>query len=144
EQPQAINALTIGCIAIVAYFIAIPIIHEGMGHGLTALALGASDVRLTSTALFFDADSVSTQAIRIINIAGPLASLLGGLLLALAYRTMPSRDPELLYFLWLTAFVCLFQGGGYFMALSFVQFGDIHHFVKGLEFEFAWRLGLTV
>jgi hypothetical protein len=48
------------------------------------------------------------------------------------------------YLVWLTAYVCLFQGGGYLAALSFAPFGDIHGFVTGLDWPLAWSLGLTV
>jgi hypothetical protein len=55
-----------------------------------------------------------------------------------------SQNASFRYFVWLTAFVCLFQGAGYLMALSLVNFGDIYGFVNGLEYALASRLGLTV
>lgn len=144
DQLRPIDALTVACIAVFSYQLAVPIIHDGLGHGLTAAVLGASGIRLTSSALFYDVHSVSQEGIRIINIAGPVASLLGGLLFAIYDRNIRSRNAEFRYFVWLTAYVCLFQGGGYLMALFFVNFGDINEFVKGLDSPFAWRLGFTI
>jgi hypothetical protein len=142
-QPQSINALTVVCIAIVSYLLA-ALIHEGLGHGLTAAVLGAQDLRLSTTALHLDTQSISPQAARMVSIAGPLVGLLVGLLLALYQAHTRSRNAEFRYCLWLTAYVCLFSNSGYLMALSLVHFGDIDGFVKGLAYPFAWRLALTV
>ena len=67
-----------------------------------------------------------------------------GLLLALGHGYTRSKRADLRFFLWLTAYVCLFANAGYFMALSFVPFGDIHGFMQGFDSPFAWQLGLTV
>jgi len=143
-DPRSINALTVVSIAIVSYLLAVPIIHEGLGHGLTAAVLGAKGIRLTSAVLFYDDQSVSQEKNRIITIAGPVTSLLCGLLLAIFHRYTRLKNAEFRYFVWLTAYVCLFQGGGYLMALSFVHFGDIDRVVAGLDYEFAWRLASTI
>jgi len=143
DQPQTIDPLTVAAIAIVSYLIA-SVIHEGLGHGLTAAVLGARDLRLSTAALHLAGDSVSPRASRAISIAGPLVGLLVGFLLALYHGTTRSRNAEFRYCLWLTAYVCLFANSGYLMALSFAHFGDIHGFVKDLGSPFAWRLGLTV
>ena len=137
------DALTVAAIAIVAYLLAADV-HEGLGHGLTAAVLGARDLRLSTAALHLDDVSISREASRAISIAGPLAGLLVGSLLALYHATTQSSNAEFRYCLWLTAYVCLFANGGYLMALSFASFGDIHGFVEGLPAPFAWRLGLTV
>jgi hypothetical protein len=137
------DALTVAAIAIVAYLLA-AVVHEGLGHGLTAAVLGARDLRLSTAALHLDDASISREASRAISIAGPLAGLLVGSLLALCHAATQSSNAEFRYCLWLTAYVCLFANGGYLMALSFASFGDIHGFVGGLPAPFAWRLGLTV
>src|SRR6266852_3514887 len=81
-QPQSIDHYTVICIAIVAYLLA-SVIHECLGHGVTAAVLGARDLRVYGAALHLDSESVSPDAARAISIAGPPASLLVGLLLAL-------------------------------------------------------------
>jgi hypothetical protein len=143
DQPQTIDAYTVAAIAVVSYLLA-AVVHEGLGHGLTAAVLGARDLRLSTAALHLDNDSVPPETSQAISIAGPLAGLLVGFLLALYHGKTQSRNAEFRYCLWLTAYVCLFANGGYLMALSFVHFGDVHGFVKGLDFPFAWRLGSTV
>jgi ABC-type amino acid transport system permease subunit len=142
-QPQSIDPFTVICIAIVAYLLA-SIIHEGLSHGVTAAVLGARDLRVYSAKLHLDSESVSPEASRAISIAGPLGSLLVGLLLALYQGNTRSKNAEFRFCLWLTAYVCLFSGAGYLMALSFFHVGDIHGFVKDFDSQFAWRLGLTL
>jgi hypothetical protein len=141
-QPQPPDTLTIAAIAVVSYLIA-AVVHEGLGHGLTAAALGARDLKLSTAALHMDSASVSPEASRVISIAGPLVGLLVGTLLALCHANTRSGTAEFRYCLWLTAYVCLFANSGYLMALSFAPFGDVHGFVTGLGSAFAWRLGLT-
>jgi hypothetical protein len=143
SPPLSIDFLTVICIAIVSYLVA-SVIHEGLGHGVAAAMLGARDLSVSSAALHLDSQSISPAASRAISIAGPLVGLIVGLLLALFHANTSSRDAEFRYCLWLTAYVCLFANSGYLMALSFFHFGDIHGVVGGLEFEFAWRFGLTV
>jgi hypothetical protein len=140
---QSIHSLTVICIAVVAYLVA-AVVHEGLGHGLTAAFLGARDLRLASAVLHLDSQSVSPTASRMIAIAGPLVGLLVGLLLALYHAHSRSTNAEFRYCLWLTAYVCLFANAGYLMALSLFRFGDIHGFVQGLEGELIWRVALTI
>jgi len=143
DQPEMIDTLTVAAIAVVSYLVA-SVVHEGLGHGVTAALLGARDLRLSTAALHLDDDSISPEASQAISIAGPLAGLLVGSLLALYHANTRSINAEFRYCLWLTAYVCLFANGGYLMALSFFHFGDVHGFVKRLDSPFAWRLGLTV
>lgn len=144
-QPQSeIDPLTVACIAVTAYLLAVPVIHEGISHGLTAVVLGACNVRVSASLLHFDQTSVSIVQFRIINIAGPVGSLIGGSLLVFYYRISQAQSAAVRYLLWLTAYVCLFQAGGYFMVLSFVNFGDINGFVTGLAAPFLWRSSFTL
>jgi hypothetical protein len=109
---KSIDPLTVACIAVVAYLVA-AVVHEGLGHGLTAAVLGARNIRLSAAVLRSDATSVSQEGRRIIGIAGPLTGLLVGFLLALHQAKTRSQRAEFRYFLWLTAYVCLFANGGY-------------------------------
>jgi hypothetical protein len=144
DDPRSIDTWTVVCIAVVSYLLAGPIIHEGLGHGLTAALVGARDIQVFAAALRSNDSAVSPEGKQTIAIAGPLASLLAGLLLALCHAHTRSDHAAWRYFLWLTAYVCLFQGAGYFMALSLAPFGDISAFVTGLDHEYTWRNGLTL
>jgi hypothetical protein len=142
DQAQPIDIVTVVCIAVVSYLLA-SVIHEGLGHGVTAVLLGVRSLRVSSAVVPWG-ESISPEASRVISIAGPLTSLLAGFLLALYHGMTRSRNAGWRYCVWLTAYVCLFQGAGYMMALSLFQFGDIDGFVHGLDGELAWRVGLTV
>lgn len=142
QTVQTIDLLTVAAIAVVSYQLA-SLVHEGLGHGLTAAALGASGLKLSTAALHVEAGSISPVASRAVSIAGPLVGLLVGALLAVCHANTRSGSAGFRYCLWLTAYVCLFSNSGYLMALSFAHFGDINAFVRGLNSPLAWRLGLT-
>jgi hypothetical protein len=145
DDAKPIRLLSVAAIAVVSYFVAVPVIHEALGHGLTAALLGARGIGVSSCALEVrDPDSLSLGRWRIVYIAGPIASLLAGIILARLHARSKSGSAEFRFGLWLTAYVCLFQGAGYMMALSFTNFGDINGFVQGSRTPFAWRLGLTI
>jgi hypothetical protein len=118
DDPRAIDTWTVVCIAVVSCLLAGPIIHEGLAHGLTAALVGARDIRVYAAALRSDASAVSPAGKRTIAIAGPLASLLAGLILALYHAHTRSDHAAWRYFLWLTGYVCLFQVAGCLMTLS--------------------------
>jgi hypothetical protein len=108
DQPHTIDALTVAAIAIVSYLLG-SVVHEGLGHGLTAAVLGARGLRLSTAALHLDDDSISPAVSRAISIAGPLVGLLVGSVLALYHANTRSRNAEFRYCLWLTSYVCLSQ-----------------------------------
>jgi hypothetical protein len=45
---------------------------------------------------------------------------------------------------WLFGHVNLFVGGGYALALSFANFGDMHAIVQGLATPVVWQVALTL
>jgi hypothetical protein len=137
------NAPTVACIVIVSYLIG-AIVHEGLGHGVTAVLLGAREIQVSSAPLHLDSQSVSPFASQVISIAGPVMGLIVGLFLAIYHGKSQSKSASFRYFIWLTGYVCIFANAGYLMALSFVRFGDIHEFVQGMAWPIAWRLWLTV
>jgi hypothetical protein len=142
-QAQGFDAWSVACIALVAYLVA-AVIHEGVGHGLVAVLLGAQNLRLSTAALHLDSRSLSDGASRLVSMAGPLVGFVAGCLFAWWQIHTRSRNAEFRYFLWLTASVCLFANSGYLMALSFVRFGDIDGFLHGVKGAFWYRLGLTL
>src|SRR5262245_50125616 len=143
DLPHNIDSWSVACIAVVSYLVA-AVIHEGLGHGLIAVLLGAQDLRLSIAALHLDSRSLADGASRLVCMAGPLIGFIAGCLSALWQLRTRSRNSEFRYFLWLTASVCLFANSGYLMALSFVPFGDIDGVLHGVKYSFWYRLGLSL
>src|SRR5215467_9976722 len=106
--PRADDTLTICAISIVAAILT-NILHEGVGHGLTALLTGAKSGVLTTVAWSSAYDS------RLVAAGGTLANLAAALVLWLALRS--ARDASVLtrYFLLVLCAFNLFTGTGYFL-----------------------------
>jgi hypothetical protein len=93
---SADDALTLISLGIIAFAIAI-VTHEGLGHGLTAIAAGAKPVILT-TCNFDWRGTLRASSIKWIAAAGCLANAIAGLLAALALHRMRAAGPSIRYF----------------------------------------------
>ena len=111
------------------------VLHEGLGHGLTAWVSGAHQITLSTVALQSDIDT------RWISAAGTLANLVAALVFWLLLRRTGYR-PVTRYFLVLAMAGNLFAGTGYFFFSGISNFGDWADVIKGLQPHWAWRLGL--
>jgi len=132
-------------IAIAAFVnVAATIIHEAVGHGLMAVALGGHVIRVTSVDLDYDARSLADVQQRIVAAAGPLANIVTGLLVVTFAGRIRASAPVARYTAWLFGHVSLFVAGGYAMALSFAPYGDMNAIVRGLPAPLAWRIALTL
>lgn len=143
EAKGKIGLLTVGAIAIVAYLLS-ALIHEAVGHGLTAFLLGAKLKQIAGDFVDYDNARLSPWANRAVAAGGTAANLLAGALSLLWLRREKPRGANARYFLWLLGHINLFQGFGYMMVLSFASFGDWHAFVQGLEFKMGWQVGFTL
>lgn len=112
------------------------ILHEGLGHGVTAWLSGARQLTLSTVALQSDIDT------RWISANGTLVNLFFGLVFWLALRR--EYRPPMRYFLVLAMAGNLFTGTGYFMFSGVFNFGDWAAVIKGLQPYWAWRLMLIV
>ena len=131
------DALTICAISIVAGILT-NILHEGVGHGLTALLTGSKSGVLTTVAWSSAFDS------RLVEAGGTLVNLAAALVFWLALRSskhasMPMRD-----FLLITCAFNLFTGTGYFFFSGVTNFGDWAAVIAGLNPHWLWRALLVV
>jgi hypothetical protein len=113
------------------------LLHEGLGHGVTAWLSGAHRITMSTVALQSD---IST---RWISANGTLVNLVfGGIFWLLLQRAW--SWPTTRYFLVLAMAGNLFTGTGYFLFSGVANFGDWEAVVRGWEPHWAWRLGLIV
>jgi len=139
---SADDALTLASLGIVAYALAI-VSHEGLGHGLTALAAGARPLILT-TCNFDWNGSVSGSSVRWIAAAGSIANALVGLLCILLSRLLRAIGPHLRLFLVLAAAFNLLLAAGYPGYSGVAAFGDWTAVIRGFSPEWLWRVFLVV
>lgn len=131
------DGLTIVAITIVSE-ICSALLHEGVGHGLTALLTGANSGLLTTLAWSSVFDS------RLVEAGGTLVNLAAALVLWLALRMARSASLPARYFLLLTCAFNLFTGTGYFLFSGMTDFGDWAAVIRDLHPHFAWRIALVV
>jgi hypothetical protein len=131
------DAQTLIALGIVAFVFA-DVAHEGLGHGLVTLAVGAKPVMLT-TCYFSSSGSLS----RWIPAAGGIANAVVGLLLFLALRPLQSVGPHIRYFLTLAIAFNLLFAASYPAYSGIAAFGDWAAVTSGLSPAWLWRILLV-
>jgi hypothetical protein len=134
---SADDTLTICAISVVAGIVA-NVIHEGVGHGLTALLTGADSGVLTTVAWS------SAFGSRLVAAGGTLANLAAALVFWLALRCAKHASQRTRYFLLITCAFNLFTGTGYFFFSGVTNFGDWAAVISGLHLHSLWRALLVV
>jgi hypothetical protein len=114
------------------------LLHEGMGHGVTAWLSGAHRVTMSTVALQSDI------ATRWISANGTLVNLLFGAIFWLVLLKPARYRPAARYFLVLAMAGNLFTGAGYFLFSGALNFGDWAEVIRGLQPHWMWRIGLVV
>ena len=140
---KRIDTLTLIAIAALVNVTA-TVVHEALGHGVVAALFGAHIVHVSSVDLAFDERTAGDIQNRIIAAAGPLANLAVGWIVVMFADRIPTTSPVTRYAAWLFGHVNLFVGGGYALALSFANFGDMHVIVHGLALPLVWQIALTL
>jgi hypothetical protein len=114
------------------------VLHEGLGHGVTAWLSGAHRLTMSTVALQSDVDT------RWIAANGTLVNLLFAAILWLLLLRPRGYRPAARYFLVLAMAGNLFTGTGYFLFSGVFNFGDWAAVIRGLQPHWMWRLGLFV
>src|ERR1700722_1773654 len=131
DQPTIIAISALACILQ-------DVLHEGLGHGVTALLSGAHRLTVSTVALQCDIET------RWISANGTLANLFFAALFFLLLRKPQRYRPATRYFLVLALMGNLFTGTGYFLFSGVMNFGDWAAVIRGLEPHWAWQVGLVV
>lgn len=114
------------------------LLHEGLGHGVTAWVSGARRITLSTVALQTDI------ATRWIDANGTLVNLAAAAVLWILLCGARLYSPATRYFLVLALAGNLFTGTGYFLFSGITNFGDWAAVIHGLQPYWAWRAGLIV
>lgn len=135
-MPEKHSKATIVSMAVLAEATA-TLLHEGVGHGVTAWLRGAVPIELTSNHLS------TLYPDRWVDAGGTLVNLGAGAL-GLAVARAAGSGANLRYFCWLLAAKNLFAGAGYFMFSGIGGFGDWQQVIDGLPHQALWRTGMTI
>jgi hypothetical protein len=109
------------------------LLHEGLGHGVTAWLRGDMVTELTSNHLNAVHDD------RLVDAGGTVVNFIAGLLCLFASRAA-DRRVNLRYFLWILAALNLLLGAGYFLFSGVLGLGDWAQVVAGLPHQAALRI----
>jgi len=135
-SPIADDVLTICAISVLAAIVS-NVLHEGVGHALTALLTGAKSGLLTTVAWSSAFDS------RLVAAGGTLVNLAAALAFWLALRSDKNASMPTRYFLLISCAFNLFSGTGYFFFSGVTDFGDWAAVISGLHPHWLWRVLLV-
>jgi len=113
------------------------VLHEGLGHGVTAWLSGAHRVTMSTVAMQSDIET------RWISANGTLANLLFAAIFWVLLLSPRRYRPATRYFLTLAMAGNLFTGTGYFLFSGVFNFGDWAAVIQGFEPHWMWRIGLV-
>lgn len=133
---QRHDAITIISMAVIASALA-TLLHEAVGHGLTAWLRGDVPTELTSNHLS------SLRPDRLVDAGGTVVNLIAGTA-ALLLSQRASTPANRRYFFWVLAALNLLPGAGYFLFSGIFGFGDWNEVIRDLPYHAVWRVGMTV
>jgi hypothetical protein len=135
-MPDQHSKATIVSMAVIASALA-SLLHEGLGHGVTAALRGDVVTQLSSNHLS------SVRPDRWVDAAGTIVNLIVGSGCLFACRVAGERA-NLRYFLWILAALNLLPGAGYFLFSGLFGFGDWFQVILGLPHQAILRAGMTI
>jgi hypothetical protein len=131
DKPTIISIAILACVLQ-------DILHEGLGHGVTAWLSGSHKITMSTIALQSDIDTPWISA------NGTLVNLAAAAVLWLILKTLRRTSPSTRYFLVLAMAGNLFTGTGSFLFSGVADLGDWAAVIRGLEPQWLWRIGLIV
>jgi hypothetical protein len=133
-RPALPDLLTLIAISALAY-IAATALHEHVGHGLACILQGSTIKE--AGAFYVDCDRVGLTdlGMRFVALAGPVVSLLTGLIGFIVLARLPSTASTGRYFTWMLATIGLMAGMGYMMFSGLTGAGDLGTSPDGLIYQ---------
>jgi hypothetical protein len=133
--PVKDDGLTLCAISLIAAALA-NVLHEGVGHGLIALATIVPSGVLSTVAWS------STYDTRLVAAGGTLVNLAAALIFWIALRGAKNSSAQLRYFLFTCFAFNIFTGTGYFLFSGVTNFGDWAVVIASMRPHWLWRTAL--
>lgn len=136
HMPEKDSKTTIIALAVLAALTG-SLLHEGLGHGVTAWLRGDVVTQLSSNHLS------SVHEDRLVDAAGTIVNFIAGFICLFAARAAGSRA-NLRYFLWFLGAMNLLHAAGYFLFSGVLNVGDWAQVIAGLPHPGALRIVMAV
>ena len=141
------DKLTLISISAIAYIAAVGL-HEHLGHALMCVILGVHPTELGAFYVNFNKTGVNEFYIRLISLAGPVVSLLTGIVCFYILHSRRVKSSSAYYFIWLLGILGLMSATGYLFFSGFSGIGDFGTTSDGVFYnvspEWLIRILLTV
>jgi hypothetical protein len=141
--PDTLTLIAISCLA---YVLAVAL-HEHAGHSTACVLLGSHPKEMGAFYVDCDDASLSSAGLRFVALAGPMVSLLTGIVCFLILRRVPRSARLGHYFVWLLGSLGLMSAAGYPLFSGVSGMGDLGTTRDGVFYEAApewiWRIALT-
>jgi hypothetical protein len=131
------DKLMLAALGICAYIVA-DVIHEVIGHGGTCILSGGS-ISLLSSAFFY-----SNNGNTLVDIGGPVANILAGILFWLLLNFNKNSSSRTKYFFILLMAFNLFWGTGQLIYSGITNKDDWSYLISGLQPIWFWRTVFVV
>jgi hypothetical protein len=135
-MPEQHSKATIVSMAVIASALA-TLLHEGVGHGVTAWLRGDIVTELTSNHLS------DVRPDRWVDAGGTIVNLIVGACLLIASRRAGDRA-NVRYFLFIFAALNLLPGAGYFLFSGIIGVGDWNEVIHGLPHQVELRIAMSL
>src|SRR5580698_3144072 len=135
-MPTQHSKVTIISMAVISSGIA-TLLHEGVGHGVTAWLRGDVPTELTSNHLS------TLRPDRLVDAGGTIINLIVGAGSLLISRGSGDRA-NVRYFFWILAALNLLPGAGYFLFSGILGVGDWNAVIDGLPHQVELRIGMSL
>ena len=140
---------TLTLIALSAFsFMFATALHEHGGHALACTLLGGHIKELGAFYVDCSYESLSGMGNRLVALAGPLMSLIMGVIGGVVFERTSKSNPQLKYFLWHFAVTNLMVAAGYVLFSGVAGIGDLGTGQYGVFYqaqpEWVVRVGLAI
>lgn len=146
-MPSTPDRLTLIAISALAYIVATGL-HEHFGHTMACIMLGSHPVEVGAFYVNCDYATMSAISIRLVALAGPVVSLLVGIVSFLILYRQPSHSSAVYYFVWLLGSIGFMSATGYLLFSGLTGIGDFGTGPDGVFYqatpEWLWRTVLTL
>ena len=129
------DRLTLIAISALAYIVAVAL-HEHAGHTLACLLLGSHPQEVGAFYVQCDDAALGSLGVRIVALAGPIVSLLTGMVCFLFLRRRKNLPSTSYYFTWLLGSIGYMSATGYLLFSGVSGIGDLGTARR----SFPWRI----